>query len=124
MGTNAPGDTVIVYGENLVQFEVGLVRLAEARATLFEDGQPTVEALELAATQLAMTMAVSSEETPRVPSLSDRIQNLRDRNNPNRMPTEANFFSVEEALTEKERAFLPATQTVIGLIYQAARFTS
>jgi hypothetical protein len=118
------GDTEVVDGHNSIQFEIGHDKLSKATDILFVDGDPTREYTELAAGQLAICMAASTEDMPTVDLLADRLQSLQENNNPDKSPTDANFFTVDEALTERERAFLDASRVVVGLMYQAARYTS
>ena len=115
---------LVVTDDHRIQFEVGRIKLNEATDILAADGRPTREATELAAAQLAIAIAVSSDDTPIVPSLAERIEALHASKNPNSLPSGSNFFTVDELLSVRERPFLGAARTVVGLIYQAARYSS
>ena len=105
-----------------MSFESAENILGESFKIQEDDGSETFGQLELAAAQMAICFSINpySIEIPNVDAIEKRIENHKASvlsGEKSGMDT----LDVRDILTERENEFYPATRTIVGLIYHAAR---
>lgn len=97
-------------GEALNKLDGGM-----QHATGAHDGLFAPQNLELAAAELAIALAIGPHDDPTNFSLREAILELQDE-----AISHGDTFRIEDVLSDREKAFLPAARNIVGLTYQAA----